>query len=205
MQKVLLATTNTGKIKELSAFLHDFPIELVSLTDVDITTEVEETGTTYEENSKLKAITYAKLSNLPAISDDGGLEIAALNGEPGVQSRYWAGPEGRDEDIIEKMKKVAKELPDENRAATFRAVITLALPTGEYWQVTGKVEGKIVKEPLMSLLRGYPYRSFFYLPEIKKYYHESELTKEEEKEYNHRYKAIEKLRPVLKKVFCIWY
>lgn len=203
MQKILLATTNKGKIKELSIFLHDLPIELVSLRDAGITQEVEETGTTYEENSKLKALTYAKLSGLPAISDDGGLEIAALNGEPGVQSRYWAGPEGRDVDIIEKMKKVAKELPDENRAATFRTVITLALPSGEYWQVNGKVDGVIVKEPMKSILQGYPYRSFFYLPKIKKYYHESELTKEEEKEYNHRYKAIEKLRPVLRKVFGI--
>lgn len=201
MQKILLATTNKGKIKELSIFLHDLPIELVSLRDAGITQEVEETGTTYEENSKLKALTYAKLSGLPAISDDGGLEIAALNGEPGVQSRYWAGPEGRDVDIIEKMKKVAKELPDENRAATFRTVITLALPSGEYWQVNGKVDGVIVKEPMKSILQGYPYRSFFYLPKIKKYYHESELTKEEEKEYNHRYKAIERLKPLLKKVF----
>lgn len=201
--KILLATTNKGKIKELSTFLSGLPIELISLKNVGITQEVEETGTTYEENSRLKAITYAKLSNLPAISDDGGLEIAGLNGEPGVQSRYWAGPEGRDEDIVEKMKKVAKELPDENRAATFRTVITLALPSGEFWQVNGKVDGVIVKEPLKSILQGYPYRSFFYLPEIEKYYHESELTKEEEKAYNHRYKAIGKLKPLLKKVFGI--
>lgn len=198
MQKLLIATTNKGKIKELSEFLRDLPVELVSLKDLGIISEVEETGTTYEENSRLKAVTYAELAGLPAVSDDGGLEIAALNGEPGVQSRYWAGPEGKDEDIIEKMKKVAKELPDDNRHATFRTVITLALPTGEYWQVQGKVDGVIVKEPLLKILQGYPYRSFFYLPKIKKYYHEAELNEEETKEYNHRYKAIGNLKPLLK-------
>ncbi len=197
MQKLLIATTNKGKIKELSKFLKYLPIELVSLMDVGITQEVEETGTTYEENSRLKAVVYAKLSGLPAVSDDGGLEIAALNGEPGAQSRYWAGPEGRDEDIIEKMKTVAKELPAENRSATFRTVITLALPSGEFWQVKGEVDGVIAKEPLLKILQGYPYRSFFYLPKIKKYYHEAELTEEEMKEYNHRYKAIKELKPLL--------
>ncbi|MDE2591061.1 MAG: non-canonical purine NTP pyrophosphatase, partial [Patescibacteria group bacterium] len=166
--------------------------------DVGITDEVEETGITYEENSRLKAITYAKLSGLPAVSDDGGLEIAALNGEPGVNSRYWAGLQGRDEDIIEKMITVAKELPDNNRQATFRTVITLALPDGQYWQVEGHIDGVIAKEPLLNILHGYPYRSFFYLPSIKKYYHESELTEQEEKEYNHRWKAVSKLKPLIK-------
>lgn len=203
MQKVLLATTNKGKISELSQFLQDVPVQLVSLKDVGITQEVEETGTTYEENSRLKAVTYAKLSGLPAVSDDGGLEIAALGGEPGVQSRYWAGPEGRDEAIVEKMKTVAKELPDDNRSATFRTVITLALPTGEYWQVEGKVDGTIAKEPLVKILQGYPYRSFFYLPDIKKYYHEAELTEEEATEYNHRYKAIQNLIPILKEKLAL--
>ena len=199
MQKLLIATHNKGKIAELGSFLAGLPVQLVSLKDVGITEEVTETGTTYEENSKLKALTYAKLSGLPAVSDDGGLEIAALDGEPGVQSKYWAGPTGRDEDIIEKMKAVAKELPDNNREAVFRTIITLALPDGKYWQVEGHVDGIIAKEPLLKLLQGYPYRSFFYLPELQKYYHESELTVEEEKEYNHRWKAVSKLKPIVQK------
>lgn len=203
MQTLLIATTNKGKIKELSEFLQGLPVKLVSLKDVGITAEIEETGATYEENSRLKAVAYAQLSGLPAVSDDGGLEIAALGGEPGVQSRYWAGPEGKDEAIVKKMEKVAQELPDNNRNATFRTVITLALPSGEFWQVTGIVEGVIAKKPLRKILQGYPYRSFFYLPKIKKYYHEAELTQEEVKEYNHRYKAIEKLKKVIKEALLI--
>jgi XTP/dITP diphosphohydrolase len=203
MQKLLIATTNKGKIAEIGNFLSDIPVQLVSLRDVGITEEVIETGKTYEENSKLKALTYAKLSGLPAVSDDGGIEIDALGGEPGVHSKYWAGPEGKDEAIIEKMKKVAQELPDNNREAVFRTIITLALPDGTFWQVEGHVDGIIAKEPLLNLLHGYPYRSFFYLPKIKKYYHESELTGDEEKEYNHRWKAVNKLKPIIKKVLSI--
>ncbi len=198
MQKLLIATTNKGKIKEIGEFLKDLPVKLVSLKDVGISQDVEETGTTYEENSRLKAVTYAKLSGIPAISDDGGLEISALNNEPGVQSRYWAGPEGKDDAIIEKMKKVAKELPEDNRKAVFQTVITLALPEGSYWQVNGHVEGVIAKEPLIKVLHGYPYRSFFYLPEINKYYHESELTDREMKEYNHRWKAVNAIKSIIK-------
>lgn len=201
MQKLLIATTNKGKIKELSLFLKDLPLQLVSLSGLGITQEVEEDGKTYEENSQKKAIQYSKISGLPAVSDDGGLEIAALHGEPGVQSRYWAGPKGLDKDIIGKMKKVAKELPDTNRYATFRTIITLALPNGNFWSVEGKIKGIIAKKPLRKLLSGYPYRSFFYLPKIKKYFHENELTIKEMEEYNHRYKAIQKLRPIIKKVF----
>ena len=203
MQKLLIATTNKGKIKELSLFLQGLRIELVSLKDVGITTEVEETGATYEDNSRLKAVAYAKLSGLPALSDDGGLEIAALNGEPGVQSKYWAGPAGKDEDILEKMKKVAKELPDNSREARFCVVLTLALPTGKFWQVTEEIEGMIAEDASPNIPAGYPYRAFFYLPRLKKYYIDSELTLEEEKKYNHRYKAIEKLKPIIQRVLLI--
>lgn len=199
MQKILIATTNPGKFKEITEYLSDIPVEFVSLKDLGITHEVDEDGTTYEYNSQKKAKEYAALSGLPAISDDGGLEIDALGGEPGVHSRYWAGPEGRDEDIIEKMKQVAKGLPDDNRNARFRVVLSLALPDGNVWSVEDSIEGIIAKEPLLNILAGFPYRSFFYLPEIQKYLHEIELTENEKKEYNHRYKAIQKLKEIMRK------
>lgn len=198
MQKLLIATTNKGKIKELSQFLSDLPFQLVSLKDVDISQDVEETGITYLENSQLKAKFYAKLSGLPAISDDGGLEIAAFNGAPGIKSRRWLGYAASDEVLNEYMKKVAKELPDDKRDAKFVTVVSFALPSGGAWSEQGMVEGIIAKEPNLKFLKGYPYRSFFYLPELKKYYHESELTQDEMKEYNHRWKAISRLKPIIK-------
>lgn len=198
MNKLLIATTNSAKFKEIKGFLEDFPIELVSLTDVGISTEFEETGTTYYENSEGKARFYSELSGLPALSDDGGIEIDAFNGEPGVQSRYWFGEALPDEVMIEKIKEKTKDIPDNNRGARFRAVVTVVFPGGEKIQEEGVIEGIIAKEPLVKINRGYPYRSFFYLPEIKRFYHESDLTPEQEKLYNHRYKAIQKLKPKLK-------
>ena len=197
--KILIATTNPGKFREITEYLSDVPAEFVSLKDMGITHEVHEDGDTYIHNSQKKAKEYAALSGLPAISDDGGLEIDALGGEPGVHSRYWAGPEGRDEDLIEKMKKVAKELPDDNRKAKFTTVLTFAFPDGRCWSVEDSIQGIIAKEPVVSNMIGLPYRSFFYLTELGKYYHETDLTEEEKKEYNHRYKAIQKLKVILRR------
>ncbi len=199
VRKLLIATKNKGKIHELRAFLSDLPVELVSLSDIGITDEVEEDGKTYEENSQKKALVYAKKSGIPAVADDGGLEISALNGEPGVHSRRWLGHEATDEELIEHMKKVAQELPNNNREAFFKAVISFALPSGKVFSVRGEIKGMIPKEPYLKILKGYPYRSFFYLPELRKFYHENELTSEEMKKYNHRYIAIQKLKPILKR------
>jgi XTP/dITP diphosphohydrolase len=199
MKKLLVATTNIGKLKEISNFLSDLPVEIVSLKDVGIKNDVEETGDSYLENSQIKALFYARKSNLPAIADDGGLEIIALGGAPGVKSRRWLGENSTEQDIIDQMIKVSKELQDNNRKAFFKTVISFSLPDGKVWSVDGDVEGIIAEKPYLKLLKGYPYRSFFYLPKIKKYYHEDQLTEEEEKEYNHRYKAIQKLKQILKR------
>lgn len=199
MNKILIATTNPGKLKEISNFLKDLPLEIVSLSDLNIQDDVEETGTTYKENSQQKAIFYAKKSSLPTIADDGGIEIDALNGAPGIKSKRWLGEDSTEQDIINHMMKIAKELPDDDRKAFFKTIISLALPNGKVWSVAGEIRGIIAKKPYLKTLKGYPYRSFFYLPKIKKYYHEKELTDEEQKLYNHRYKAIQKLKPLILK------
>jgi XTP/dITP diphosphohydrolase len=175
------------------------PLEVVSLEDAGINEDVEETGATYKENSQSKALFYAKKSGLPAISDDGGIEISALNNEPGIHSRRWLGHEATDEELIEHMIKVAKELPKDNRKAFFRTVISLAFPDGRVFSVDGEIEGVIAEKPYLKLLKGYPYRSFFYLPKIKKYYHENQLSDKEQKLYNHRYIAIQKLKPIIER------
>jgi XTP/dITP diphosphohydrolase len=123
----------------------------------------------------------------------------ALDGAPGIKSRRWLGKTSTDEEIVNHMTKIAKELPSNNRKAFFKTVISFALPDGKIYSLKGQVEGIINEKPYLELLKGYPYRSFFYLPKIKKYYHENQLTKEEEKEYNHRYKAIQELKQILKR------
>lgn len=203
MQRLLIATTNHGKLREFQEFLKDLPIELVSLTDVGIDVDVEEDGKTYFENSEKKAREYAKLSNLPTLSDDGGIEIDALDAAPGVNSKRWFGKALSDEEMIRRLKKIAYALPDNNRGAHFKTVVTIAFPNGVIIQEQGQVDGVIAKTPLVKINRGYPYRSFFYLPEINRYYHESDLSPEQQKLYNHRYKAMQKLKPQLLKVLSI--
>ena len=203
MKKLLVAKTNKGKLKEISDFLSDLPLEIVSLSDVSIARDIKETGKTYKENSQKKALFFAKISKLPTIADDGGIEIEAFGGAPGINSKRWLGKSSTEQDIINHMIKVASKLPDNNRKATFKTVISFALPSGKVWSVNGEIEGIIAEKPYLKLLIGYPYRSFFYLPKLKKYYHENELTNDEQRMYNHRYKAIEKLKPTLRKVLSI--
>ena len=197
--KLLIATKNQGKVGEFKEFLKELPFEIVSLKDLNITEDIEEDGKTYQENSQKKALFFAKLSGLSTIADDGGIEIVALNNEPGIRSRRWLGYEATDEEIIGHMLKVSKELPKDNRQAFFKTIVTFALPNGKVWSVPGEVEGTISDKPYLKLLQGYPYRSFFFLPGINKFYHEGELSKEEERLYNHRYKAVQKLLPIIKK------
>lgn len=203
MKKLLIATKNKGKIGELKTFLSDLPVQLVLLSDIDITDDVEEDGKTYKQNSQKKALFYAKLSGLPSIADDGGIEIAALGGAPGIKSNRWLGHAATDEELIQNMIKVSRELPSHERDAYFRVIVSLALPEGKVWSVEGKVEGIIAKKPFLVRSSGYPYRSFFYLPTIKKYYHEKDLSKAEQKLYNHRYKAVQKIKPIIKKALQI--
>ncbi len=199
MKKILMATKNPGKVRELKHFLKDLKVEIYSLADMGISDNVEEDQNTYRGNSQKKAIFYAKKAKLPAISDDGGLEISALNGEPGIRSKRWLGYEASDKELIEHMKKISKKLPDKNRLAYFRTVVSFALPNGKVFSEEGEVEGIIPKTPLIKIIEGYPFRSFFYLPKIRKFYHELDLTPQEEKEYNHRYKAVLKLIPIINK------
>jgi XTP/dITP diphosphohydrolase len=200
VRKLLVASKNPGKISELSSFLSRLPVKIASLNDEEITEDIEEDGKTYAQNSKKKALFYAKRSGLLTVADDAGLEIDALGGEPGVRSRRWLGYESTDEELIEQMKKISKKLPKENRKAKYTAVLTVATPDGKYFQTEGSVEGVISEEMNGEIHAGYPYDSFFYLPKIKKYYHVSTLTEKENQKYNHRYIAVKKLIPLIKQL-----
>ncbi|HLD01400.1 MAG TPA: non-canonical purine NTP pyrophosphatase [Patescibacteria group bacterium] len=200
MKKLLIATHNPGKLAEFKNFLSDLPLKLISLTEIGITDDIEEDGKTYEENSKKKALFFAKKSGLPALADDGGIEIDALNGEPGVRSRRWLGHHATDEELISHMQKISRRLSKDNRKAKFRTVITVAFPNGTVRSQEGSVDGIIAKKPALNRAKGYPYRSFFFLPQLHKFYFESELTDAENKRYNHRYLAVAKLKPYLQRL-----
>lgn len=200
MNKLLIATTNPGKLAEIKRFLSDVPVELVSLKDVGITDAPEETGISFEENAILKAKYYAKESGLPTFADDGGLEIDALNGEPGVKSHRWVhgDRENTDEELIRYTMDRMKDVPDDKRGAQLRLVLALILPTGEVFTSTDKVKGMIPRKPSDVRHEGFPYRSLLFLTEINKFYNHDELTATETETYNHRKKALEMLKPIIR-------
>ena len=195
MKKLLIATFNPGKLREITYFLSDIPFELVSLRDVGITHDVEESGSTFEENARLKALFYAKKSNLPAIADDGGLEIDALNGAPGVFSKRWIGRENATtQEYIDFVLEKMKDVPEGKRGAQLRTVIALGFPDGRIFIEEAHVRGIIPFAPSVYQEEGFPYRSLLFIPEINKFYNHVEMTEQEEEKYNHRKKALEDLK-----------
>ena len=204
MKTLLVATTNPGKLAELRGFLSDVPLTLVTLADVGITDSVEETGKTFEENAILKAKYYAQKSGLPTLADDGGLEIDALGGEPGVNSHRWIhkNREDEDEELIQHALIRLKDVPLDKRGARLHLVIAFATPDGKTYTSEGAIRGIIPFKDAPYRRKGFPYRSLLYLPQLKKFYNHDELTAEENRTYNHRRKAIEDLKPVIRQTLC---
>lgn len=201
MQKLLIATTNPGKLADLKKFLSDMLLNLVSLSGLNIFETVEETGKTFAKNAIIKATFYQKLSGLPTLADDGGFEIDALGGEPGVRSHRWPDPqrEADDEELITYTMKRMEGIPLKERSAQLRLALALALPNGKVFTAEEKVRGIIPIQPAIHRTKGYPYRSLLFLPEINKFYDHSKLTEQEIKDYDHRRRAVEKLKPIIKK------
>lgn len=160
--KLLIATHNAGKLAELRNLLRDAPRALVSLSDVGIDVDVEETGDTLEANAALKATTYARLAELPTLADDSGLEVDALGGAPGVHSARYAGPGATDADRIAKLLDNLAAHP-QPWTARFRCVIAIASADGDVELHGGACEGVIIAEPRGD--NGFGYDPIFYLLE----------------------------------------
>lgn len=193
MDKIVFATTNEGKVKEIKEILAGFPIEVVSMKEMNITADIEENGVTFEENSLIKARKVSKLTGLPAMADDSGLEVDYLNGEPGIYSARYLG---RDTDynyknnyIIEKLKNVK----DEERSAKFVCVISLVLPDGREFVKKGVMEGRIGYE--IKGENGFGYDPIFYLPEYGKT--SAEISNEEKNKISHRGKALRAMKELI--------
>lgn len=199
MKKLLVATTNPGKLAEIRSCLSDLPLELMDLKSAGITQKIEETGDTFEENAILKAKFYANISGLPAIADDGGFQIDALGGEPGVKSHRWIHKdrEDTDEELIAYTIKRMSGLPLEKRGAELIVIVAFALPDDTVHITKGSIRGVVPYQASKTRVPGFPYRSLLYLPDLHKFYNSDELTAEENDAYNHRKRAIEELKPIL--------
>ena len=212
-KKILVATTNPGKIAELRAML-DLDVEWVGLSNFPNINEVKEDGETFAENARKKAVGYAKKTGLWTIADDSGLVIDALGGEPGVKSARFSGAKDKDRKLLDhkNMAKVLKLLegtPRENgstsspsraksreRTARFVCCLCLASPEKILIETEGKLEGVIAKKEMGA--NGFGYDPIFFVPKLNKTV--AQLTREEKNAISHRGNAIRKLKPLLAKL-----
>jgi XTP/dITP diphosphohydrolase len=194
--KLLLATNNKGKVREYKSLLREIPFEIVTPSELGITTEIEETGDSFEENARLKATALARESGLLSLADDSGLEVEALGGEPGARSHRYAGEDATDDDRISYLLVKLSNVPEGKRSARFRCVIAIAAPDGVVELCSGECPGFITTEP--RGYNGFGYDPVFYLPELGKTM--AELTPEEKNKISHRARAAEKAREVLLKI-----
>jgi XTP/dITP diphosphohydrolase len=196
MPRLLLATNNPGKAREFQSLLEGVPFELVTPAQVGITTEVAEVGRSFEENATIKAATLALESGLLSLADDSGLEVDALDGEPGTLSARYAGENASDADRVAYLLSKMQGVPQEKRQARFRCVIAIANPQGEVELCSGECEGVIALEPKGE--KGFGYDPIFYLPELKKTM--AELPLEIKNKLSHRGRAAARAREVLKRL-----
>ncbi len=193
MRTLLLATTNEHKLNEFRTIFRELPFQLLSLRDVQIDTDVEETGTTFAENAILKARFYAQAANMLALADDSGLEIDALGGEPGIYSARFAGRETPYAERFRLIFERLQDVPPDQRAARFRCAIALAEPSGEVQVVEGTIEGVIAESARGE--NGFGYDPIFLVPEYGKT--TAEMASQEKHRISHRGRAAAAARRLL--------
>ncbi|OBW59764.1 non-canonical purine NTP pyrophosphatase [Solibacillus silvestris] len=188
MKQVVIATKNKGKAKDFEALFGPFGYEVVTMFEVAPDVEIEETGTTFEENAILKVETLAKMLGQIVIADDSGLAIDALNGEPGVYSARYAGDHDDEANMVKVLENM-KDVPEDQRTARFCCALAIAGPNMETKTVFGTCEGMIAYEKKGT--NGFGYDPIFYVPALEK--HMAELSAEEKGAISHRGNAIRKL------------
>jgi len=185
--KIVVATKNKGKIKELEYILRDLNVQIVSQRDMNIDVEVEEDGTTFEENALKKATEIMKLSGEVTLADDSGLEVDYLNGAPGIFSARYAGEGASDADRNNKLLAELKDVPFEKRTARFVCVIAAVWPDGRKIVTRGECHGIIHFKPVGN--NGFGYDPIFFIPEYNRTM--AELNSELKNKISHRAKAME--------------
>ncbi len=188
---ILIASSNQGKIKEISALLSPYGFEVKTLKDFPEITPPEETGKSFFENALLKARYYAEKTGVPSLADDSGIEVDALNGAPGIYSARFAGKGATDEENNKKLLELLKDVPEEKRTARFVCVMVLYHPSGKYLVAKGVWEGRIATSPRGS--HGFGYDPLFLVKELDYKKTSAELLPEEKNRLSHRAKALKEL------------
>lgn len=193
--KIVFATGNEGKMREIRSILADMGFEILSMKEAGIEAEIEENGTTFEENALIKAQSIAAYTDAIVLADDSGVEIDYLNKEPGIYSARYMGEDTsyhvKNQNLIERLTGV----PDEKRTARFVCAIAAALPGGDSIVTRGTIEGRIGYEERGE--GGFGYDPIFFVPEYGKT--TAELSAEEKNEVSHRGKALRLMKEELRK------
>ena len=185
--KVVLASKNKHKLQEISKITEQFDIDLILQSECGVDIDVEETGTTFEENSYIKAKAVSDATGLPALADDSGIAVDALNGEPGIYSARYGFDESLDDrGRMMLLLKNTEYVPDDQRQAKFVCVITLVMPDGQTIQARGEVHGLLTREPRGE--NGFGYDPIFYYPPAG--CTTAELPEEEKNKISHRGRAL---------------
>lgn len=196
MPKLLLATSNPGKIREYRLLLDGLGYLITTPPEEGIAEAIAESGSTYEQNAQLKAVVYARSSRLTTLADDSGLEVDALNGEPGIQSARFAGEAATDTEKVRLLLAKLQGVPWERRTACFKCVIAIVGPRGRAEICRGECHGMIALEPRGT--NGFGYDPIFVLPETGKTM--AELPAEIKNQISHRARASQKARQVLQQL-----
>lgn len=196
IDKIIFATGNKDKVKEIQMILADLGVEVITMKDAGIQIDIEENGTTYEENAMIKARAVAAYTDCIVMADDSGLEIDYLNKEPGVYSARYLGEDTsyriKNANLIERLNGV----PDEKRTARFVCAIGAVLPDGREVTTRGTIEGRIGYEEKGA--NGFGYDPIFYVPEFGKT--TAELSEEEKNQVSHRGNALRLMKEELRKI-----
>ena len=188
--KVVLASKNVHKLREIGEILEKLDIELVLQAELGVDIDVEETGTTFEENSLLKAEAVMKATGLPALADDSGIAVDALHGEPGVYSARYGFDESLDDwGRLLLLLRNTEAVPDGQRQAQFVCVITLVTPDGQVIQARGEAHGELLREAEGE--NGFGYDPIFYYPPLNRSF--AELSAQEKNQVSHRAQALKLL------------
>ena len=197
MRKVVIATKNRGKAKEFEQLFMSLGVEVLTLLDLPESPDIEETGTTFEENAILKAEAIAAITGSIVIADDSGLMIDALDGRPGVFSARYAGDGHDDEANIDKVLDEMKHVPEEKRSARFYCALAIAGPRIDTITVSGSCEGMILSK--RRGVNGFGYDPIFFVASEEKSM--AELSPEVKNKLSHRAHALKKLESLAGKLF----
>lgn len=197
MTDIVFATGNQGKMREIRQIMADMDVSILSMKEAGICVEIEENGTTFEENALIKARSIAKVTNAVVLADDSGLEIDYLDKAPGVLSARYLGEETSYNIKNQHILGLLKDVPDEKRSARFVCAIAAILPDGREFTTQATIEGQIAYAPAGE--NGFGYDPIFYVPQFEKT--TAQLSADEKNAISHRGKALAMMKEVLKKEF----